>query len=74
MVWDGSAWIQLLVYVVTLAWGAATMRTELRYLRADLQEFKESVREASRMVAETLTNHGDRIARIEGRMGVDRGE
>lgn len=68
---DTSSWIQLGVYVVTLVWGAATMRAELRYLRKDLLDFKESVRQASLMVANTLTNHGERISRIEGRIGVE---
>ena len=57
--------------MVTLVWGAATMRAELRYLRKDLQEFKDSVKEASKIVAETLTDHGERISRIEGRIGVE---
>lgn len=66
-----ETWIQLGVYVVTLVWGAATMRAELKHLRGDLQEFKLSVQNASEIVATTLTNHGERISRIEGRMGVD---
>ena len=68
---ETSTWIQLGVYVVTLVWGAATMRVELRYLRKDLLDFKESVREASLIVAKTLSDHGERISRIEGRIGVD---
>ena len=66
---EDSSWIQLGVYVATLVWGAATMRTELRYVRRDLLDFKESVREASILMTATLTNHGERISRIEGRMG-----
>ena len=62
-------WIQLGVYVVTLVWGAATMRSELRYLRKDLDGFKTSVEKASALVAETLTDHAERISRIEGRLG-----
>lgn len=62
-------WIQLGVYVVTLIWGAATMRSELRYLRKDLDGFKEAVERASAVVSTTLTDHGERISRIEGRMG-----
>ena len=46
------------------------MRAELRYLRKDLQEFKDSVKDASKIVAETLTDHGERISKIEGRMEV----
>jgi methanogenic corrinoid protein MtbC1 len=65
---DNSNWIQLGIYVVTLAMGAATMRTELKYLRKDMTEFKETVEKASKMVAATLGNHGERIAKIEGRM------
>ena len=64
-----ATWIQLAVYVVTLVWGAAVVKTELRFLRGDLQDFKKSVSDASKVVAETLTDHGDRISRIEGRLG-----
>lgn len=65
---DTAAWMQLAVYVVTLIWGAAVVKTELRYLRGDLQEFKQSVSRASEVVAETLNDHGERISRIEGRL------
>jgi hypothetical protein len=61
-------WIQLGAYVAALVWGAATMRTELRYVRKDLNDFKTAVEKASEVVAETLTDHGERISRIEGRL------
>ena len=61
-----QTWLQLAVYVVTLVWGAATMKAELRYLRKDLQDFKETAAVASRLVAQTLTDPGERISRIEG--------
>ena len=63
-----ETWMQLAVYVVTLIWGAATMRSELRYLRSDLQDFKRAVSEASKVMTETLGDHGERISRIEGRL------
>lgn len=66
---DISTWLQVLVYVVTLAFGAGVVRTQLKYLRQDLQDFKAAVNKASDAVANTLTDHGNRISRIEGRLG-----
>ena len=65
---ESQSWIQLGIYVVTLIWGAATMKSELRHLRQDMSDFKETVTEASKLVADTLTNHAERISRIEGRL------
>lgn len=62
-------WVKLVIAVVSLVWGAATVRAELKYLREGLNEFKETVEEASRVVSRTLTDHGERISKIEGRMG-----
>jgi len=65
---DTGNWIQLGVYVVTLIWGAATVRAELKYLRGDLDELKASVREGAHIVSTTLSDHGERISRIEGKL------
>lgn len=62
-------WIQAGGFIATLIWGAATVRAELRYVRKDLNDFKTAVQEASKVVAATLTDHGDRISRLEGRLG-----
>jgi hypothetical protein len=66
---DVGDWIQLGAYAATLIAGAATVRIELRYLRRDLDGFKQSVEKASLLVAETLTDHSERISRLEGRVG-----
>lgn len=62
-------WVKLGIAVVTLVWAAATVRAELTFLRRELTDVKNSVREASRAVTLTLNDHGERISRIEGRIG-----
>lgn len=64
-----QGWLQFLAYGATLVWGAATVKAELRYLRSDLQDFKTAVAEASKVMTETVSDHGERISRIEGRLG-----
>ena len=62
-------WLQLAGFAATLVWGAATVRAELRYVRRELHDFKIAVEEGSKLVAATLRDHGERISRIEGRLG-----
>ena len=62
-------YIELLGFAVTLIWGAATVKAELRHLRGELRDFKTAVEQGSQLVAATLSDHGERISRIEGRIG-----
>lgn len=64
-----SDWVELAVYIATMVWGASTMRSELKHLRGDLNELKASVREGAHIVSTTLSDHGERISKIEGRLG-----
>lgn len=64
-------WLQVGGMLAALIWGGAVVRTELRNVREELREFKEAAADAIKIFAATLTDHGERISRIEGR--IDRG-
>ena len=62
-------WLQVAGVAGAFVWGAATVKAELRNVRQELHDFKVVVEEGSKLVAATLTDHGERISRIEGRIG-----
>ena len=64
-----SDWAQLIGFGMTVVWGAATVKAELKNVRAELHDFKKAVEDGSKLVAATLSDHGERISRIEGRLG-----
>jgi Sec-independent protein translocase protein TatA len=61
-------YFQVVVYVAALVWGASTMRAEIRYLREDLNSFKDEFKQSSRIFTDTLQDHGERIGKIEGKV------
>lgn len=68
-------WLQFGGYLAALIWGASTMKAEIKHLREemkqireDLKDFKDSVADASHVISATLSDHGTRLSRVEGRL------
>lgn len=60
-----------LVWTWAIVWGASAVKTELTHVRGDMNELKAAVREGAHIVSTTLADHGERIAKIEGRLDSD---
>lgn len=56
--------------IAALVWGAAKMSAELAHTRQTVDKLEARLEEAIKALADTLTDHGERIARLEGRRDV----
>lgn len=67
---DGNL-IALLMNGGALVWGVATMKSESRGMRKDINLLGERFEAHTRMTTDALADHGTRLGRVEGRLGIE---
>lgn len=74
MNWELGEVLGILTFVLVvggniraLVWGAAKLSTHLENVTKALDEFKGEMREVVNALRQTLEDHAQRIARLEGR-------
>lgn len=58
-----------LVWSWTIVWGASALKIELTHVREDLNALTRAFQQGSETVSTILSDHGERISRIEGKIG-----
>lgn len=67
---DGNL-IALLMNGGALVWGVATMKSESRGMREDINKLADRFEEHTKVTSEALADHGTRLGRVEGRLGIN---
>lgn len=66
---DGGAIIALGLFAVGVIYSAGKVANSVDNMREEFTALKDQIATQNAMTAATLSDHGERIGRIEGRLG-----